>query len=119
MIDTARGLAKLGDDAGVDFLLTRPRLSHLTQPYYDAWLLLSLDAQQFSHSMGMAGGVLLRQRLPRAALREEGRRLGYTGEALDDFVEIVHRIDIHEWTIAYRRQVDAVVAATKKKPQPA
>lgn len=67
----------------------------------------------FAQPLGMAGSLLLRQRLTRAAIRAEGERLGFDGEELDDFVEIVHRVDLVEWGIAYKRQADDLAAATK------
>lgn len=41
----------------------------------------------------MAGGISLPRPVPREAIRREGARLGYTGEGLADFTEIVARID--------------------------
>ena len=41
----------------------------------------------------MAGGIQLPRPVPREAIRREGARLGYTGEGLEDFTEIVALID--------------------------
>ncbi len=43
--------------------------------------------------MGLAGGISLPRPVPREAIRREGARLGYTGEGLEDFTEILARID--------------------------
>ena len=45
--------------------------------------------------MGLAGGLQLPLPVPLVAIRAEGRRLGHTGESLDDFVEAIALIDDH------------------------
>ncbi len=45
--------------------------------------------------MGLAGGLQLPLPVPLATIRAEGRRLGHTGESLDDFVETIALIDDH------------------------
>lgn len=62
----------------------------------------------------MAGGMLLYQRITRRMARREGASLGYEGEALLDFVEIVRRIDALEWSENFRRQAKDMADAHKK-----
>ena len=86
-------MAEKGDDMAVDRLLSRPTLSSDAEPYYAAFVLLSRDRATESISMGMAGGLSLPRPVPRDAIRREGERLGYDGDALDDFVEAITLID--------------------------
>ena len=46
-----------------------------------------------SLSLGMGGGLVLPQKMPREAIRRHGRALRLSGEELADFVEIVSGID--------------------------
>lgn len=58
-----------------------------------AFIYLTRDRAHESLSLGMAGGVSLPRTIPRAVFREEGIRLGYEGEALEDFVVILTGVD--------------------------
>lgn len=85
-------------------------------PYWAAFIYLSRDRQHESISMGMAGGLSLPRPIPREAIRREGERRGYTGEALDDFVEIVAAIDDrYVESIVRREAADAKVRAAQSK----
>lgn len=98
--------------------MTRPSLSHDAEEHYAAFLVLASECSMFAQPLGMAGSLLLRQRLTRETVRAEGGRLGYDGDALEDFVEIVRRIDLVDWAAAYKRQADELAAASKKRPPP-
>lgn len=56
--------------------------------------------------MGMAGGLSLPRPIPRDAIRREGARLGYVGEGLEDFTEIITRIDDDFIEVTVRRTAD-------------
>ena len=62
-------------------------------PYWLAFIALARDRQYDSLSLGMGGGVRLPCVIPREAIRREGKRQGYAGDELDDFVEIVAGLD--------------------------
>lgn len=85
--------AAKGDAEFVDKLLSRPSLTNDEARYMAAFVYLNRDRSHDSLSLGMAGGITLPRPVPRAAIREEGVRLGYEGEALEDFVLIVVGID--------------------------
>ncbi|MGD9895223.1 MAG: hypothetical protein AB7I59_22705 [Geminicoccaceae bacterium] len=69
--------------------MSRPYLSPEEQLYHDAWAYLRRDRPYLSHSLGMSGALLLQQKTPRSAIRAEGERLGFEGDDLDEFIEIV------------------------------
>lgn len=64
--------------------------------------------------MGMAGGLLLPGHIRRADIRAEGRRRGFAGEDLDDFVEIVKALDAH-FVQAMRSRIYAEFKASLPK----
>lgn len=107
-------MAEEGRPEGVDFLLAQPTLSPEAQVYYDAWEDLADDRMQLSHSLGMAGGMLLHQRIGSDVIRRHGRRLGYLGDGLADFVVIVRAIDRIERAENFKRQVKEIADAQKK-----
>lgn len=86
-------MADAGDQWAVDKLLSRPTLIIEAEPYWQAFVYLARDRPTESISLGMAGGLSLPRPIPRDAIRQEGKRNGFTGEGLDDFTEIVTAID--------------------------
>lgn len=86
-------MAEKGDESAVNRLLSQPVLDSDAASLYAAFFLLSRDRPTESLSMGLAGGLSLPRPVPRDAIRREGGRLGYDGDALDDFVEAIMRID--------------------------
>lgn len=64
--------------------------------------------------MGMAGGLSLPRPVPLEAIRREGLRLGYQGESLADFTEIVARIDDHHVEVEVRRAADEAKASAAR-----
>ena len=64
--------------------------------------------------MGMAGGLSLPRPIPREAIRREGERLGYAGDGLNDFVEIVMRIDDFHVEVTVKRAADNAKAAAAR-----
>ncbi len=123
--ENAAGLAGLthaaerGDDWSVEKLLSRPLLSSDAEQHFAVFLTLSRDRPNESISMGMAGGVLLPRPISRETIRKEGRRLGYDGDALDDFVEIITLIDdFHVETAVRKAAADAKAAADRRKSPP-
>lgn len=75
------------------------------------------DRLLFSHGLGMAGGLLLAQRIGSRAIQREGKRLGFKGDALIDFVTIVRAIDRFDRRDDMERQAKAIAAAQKKNEQ--
>lgn len=61
----------------------------------------------------MAPTILLPQPIPRADIRAEGERLGYDGEALEDFCEIVEQLDHHFIEVTARREAQQARAAAE------
>ena len=59
----------------------------------DAFYGLSTYRPKMSHSLGMSGGVVIPEPIPREAIREEGLRLRYRGDDLDDFCQILMGLD--------------------------
>lgn len=100
--------------AAVRFFATRPQLSPISERYYAEWLSLSRYRRLVSHSLGMAGGMLLRQTMPRAEIEAEGIRLGYFGDALDDFVELMTRLNVIDFRADMKRQSREIADAQKK-----
>lgn len=64
-------------------------------------------------SLGMGGGLVLPQPIPREAIRRYGRTLRLSGEELADFVEIVSCIDDFWVATEQRKQTDAAVHAAR------
>jgi len=58
--------------------------------------------------MGMAGGLSLPRPIPRDVIRREGERRSYSGDSLEDFVEIVAAIDDSYVEVTVRREADEV-----------
>lgn len=74
---------------------------------------MNIDQPMFAPS-SMAGFILLHQRIPRRVARREGISLGFEGETLLDFVDIVRRIDALEWGANFQRQAKALAEGAKK-----
>lgn len=90
-------------------LLSRPEIPPEAQPYWQALKTLSRDRPI------LAGfGVAFPRPVPRETIRVEGERLGFSGESLDEFVEIVSAIDDRAVEIEMKRLRDEA----KKKPPP-
>lgn len=70
-------------------LLSRPVLPDEALPYWEAFQYLNRD-RDFDY---VAMGPRLPRIIKRGAIRADGKRRGYTLDALDDFVEIVAGID--------------------------
>ena len=66
-----------------------------------------------SLSLGMGGGLVLPQPIPREAMRRYGRTLRLSGEELADFVEIVSGIDDFWVATEQCKQTDAAVRAAR------
>lgn len=71
-----------------------------------------------SHGLGMAGGMLLRQMMPRAEIEAEGVRLGYVHDALDDFVELMTRFNVIDLRADMKRQSKEIAEVAKKSKPP-
>ena len=65
----------------------------------------------------MAGGLSLPRPIAREVIRREGERRSYSGDSLEDFVEIVAAVDDSYVEITVRREADDVKlrAAQSKK----
>lgn len=109
-------MAEKGDEWALQKLLSRPTLLPDAEPYYAAFVLLSRDRQTESISMGLAGGLSLPRPVPRDVIRREGERLGYDGDALDDFVEALTMIDdCHVETEVRRAAAEAKASAERAR----
>lgn len=97
-----------------DKLYSRPEPTEEAAPYWAAFLLLSRDRPEQSISMGMAGGLTLPRPIPRETIRREGERLGYVGDGLEDFVEIVMRVDDLYIEVTTKRIADETRAAAAR-----
>ena len=75
---------------------------------------MSRDRPLESIFMGMAGGLSLPRPIPREAIRREGERLGYAGDGLKDFVEIVMRIDDFHVEVTMKHAADDAKAAAAR-----
>lgn len=64
--------------------------------------------------MGMAGGLSLPRPVPRDAIRREGNRRGFDGEALEDFVEMVVAIDDGYVEITVKREAENAKLAAER-----
>lgn len=99
-------------------LLSRPVLSAEAEPYWRALLYIERDRDEFSHSMGMAGSLILFRRIKRRDIQQEGRRRSYRGDDLDDFVDIIAAWDDERVAAANKRAVDDALAAMRQnKPR--
>lgn len=81
------------------------------------WEDLADDRLMLSHGIGMAGGMLLAQRIGRTVIRREGKALGFEGDALTDFVTIIRAIDRFDRNDDFARQAKAIAEAQKKLEQ--
>jgi hypothetical protein len=99
-------------------LLSRPLPSIELEPYWQAFAYLSRDRPREQVSLGLAGGLSLTRPIPATWIRAEGERLGFTGDALEDFEAIVVGIDdaFVEHSIK-REAVEAKAAAAKARSQ--
>ena len=97
--------------------MSRPDPSREGAPYWNAFVYLSRDRERESISLGMAGGLSLPRAVPREVIRREGERRSYSGDSLEDFVEIVAAIDDFYVEVTVRREADDVKlrAAQSKK----
>ena len=68
--------------------------------------------------MGMAGGLSLPRPIGRDVIRAEGERLGFDGEALEDFVLIVLGIDDAYVEVTVKREAEQASAAAKRANRP-
>lgn len=66
----------------------------------------------------MAGGLSVPRPINREIVRREGRRLGFEGEALEDFVLILVGIDDCYVEVAMKREAEQASAAAKRAKQP-
>lgn len=62
----------------------------------------------------MSGALLLQQKTPRPVIRAEGERLGFEGDDLDEFVEIVAGLEDIDWDESRRQQSEAIAEALKR-----
>lgn len=108
-------MAEKGDESAVNRLLSQPALDQDAATLYAAFLRLSRDRPTESISMGMAGGLSLPRPIPIDAMRREGERIGLDGDAFDDFVEAVMRIDDLFVEIEVKREAKAAADRAKSR----
>lgn len=94
--------------------MRRPVLSSDATPYWLAFIDLSRDRPTENLSLGMAGGVSLPRPVPRETIRRDGERRGFTGDALDDFVEIVVGIDDAFVEVTVKAEAKRLAAAARQ-----
>jgi hypothetical protein len=97
-------------------LLSRPVPSPELEPYWQAFAYLSRDRPREQVSLGLAGGLSLTRPIPVDRIRTEGERLGYTGDALEDYEAIVVGIDdVYVEHSVKREAAEAKAAAAKTR----
>ena len=62
----------------------------------------------------MAGGLSLPRPISRETIRREGSRLGYTGDALADFTEIIVQIDDFYVEVAIKAEAQRARVAAQQ-----
>lgn len=65
---------------------------------------------------GMGPSIMLPLPIPRPDIRAEGERLGYRGEALEDFCEVVEQLDHAIIEATARREADRAKAEQRSRP---
>ena len=66
---------------------------------------------------GMGPTVMLPLPIPRPDIRADGVNLGYQGESLDDFCEIVEQLDHAIIEATARREAERMKAEQRSRPQ--
>ena len=66
---------------------------------------------------GMGASVVLPLPIPRPDIQAEGTRIGYRGDDLDDFCEIVEQLDHAIIEATARREAERVKAEQRSRPQ--
>ncbi len=102
----------------LQFLSSRPTLSHDAQAHHDEWAYLADDRPMFALPQGMGGSLLLFQRIQRSTIKARAKSMGYEHEALLDFVEIVRAIDAIEWAADFMRKAKQLADAVKNNTPP-
>lgn len=101
-----RNAADKGQEWATDRLLSRPALSSDAEPYWAAFLGLARDRPRESISMGMGGSLMLPRPIPRETIRREAHRLGWRGDELEDFTEVIALTDDFYVEVEVKRIAD-------------
>jgi hypothetical protein len=84
------------------------------RPFWSAFQTLSRDRQREIHPLGMDGSVPLSCVIPVPRIRDEAKWLGFEGDAFDDFVVIVQRIDDEFVAVQRARELEEAVERSKQ-----
>lgn len=103
-----------GDDWATDKLLEQPELSDEAAPYWAAFEELSPYRPKVAMSLGLGGGVTFPDPIPLDLIHEEGRRLRYLGDDLEDFIQIIRGLDRAYLNAEHERIAAGVRAAADK-----
>lgn len=95
--------------------MSRPTLSPVSRPYWEAFTYLERDRDEISHAQGMAGGFFVLAKIKRPEIRREGRRRGYRGAELEGFVDILTALDDERVSQENLQRARAFDAAIKRK----
>lgn len=98
--------------------MSRPELGKGRLPYWEAFIYLEDDRDEISHSMGMAGAVMLPARIRRSEIRHEGIRRGYRAGNLEDFIDIVSGFDRHRVHAVRTKLISEFLRDLKTKKRP-
>ena len=82
-----------GDQGFVDHLASRPIISEEAEEYFVAFQRLSRDRTKTVVGGGMGPAIKEPDPLPLPVIRAEGQRLGFDGEDLEYFIEILAEAD--------------------------
>lgn len=99
--------ASKGDQDAVKDLLSQPIITEEAEPYWLAYQRLLRERPLLS---GMAAIPLP---IPREPIEREGRRLGFDGDDLDEFVGVINDVCDHGIELDMKR----AAASSKKRAQ--
>lgn len=104
--------ATKGDADAVDDLLSQPEISDDAEPY---WLAL----KRLERSRPMVGGMVTFPRpIEPDQIENEGRRLGFEHDDLDEFIEIVMEVDDHAVELIMKRLAKESEQRARKTRRP-
>lgn len=99
--------ATKGDKDAVDDLLSQPAISEEAEPYWLAY-------QRLLRERPLLGGMAtIPLPIPREPIEREGRRLGFDGPDLEEFVGVINDVCDHGIELDMKR----AAASSKKRTQ--
>lgn len=101
--------ATKGDKDAVDDLLSQPVITEDAEPY---WLAYQRLLRERPITAGMSA---IPMPIPREPIEREGRRLGFDGDDLEEFIGVINDVCDHGIELDMKR----AAASTKKRAQEA